>query len=353
MVAVAGVIGDLLFAAFGGLDFGLTFGAVGGFGQRRPAAPKRALSGYPALGAHRRPGWAGDRLPLSPGLERRQRPSWPARCHSWPRAGRWTGARDWLALVLADAPRGRAAAVYALIGGLAFRRHACLSSRRPAPRPVARGAACPCRPWASGMMLPGWPSARRAGRGYLFVHRLLQEHFAAAGGGRPTAGGAPTDLGVRRAPSDPSCLPPPDELGSGWGPGFPRNEPRDAVRESGAQGSRARPSGRDRGRCGRSCRGSSSPAPAEAAVDRALGDDDPSQESPVRVKDHDRALPGGVVVHLHPGEVEVPSLVALDPVRLPVGAPLPHVREDAASCAGSPSGCTSNTRACSSSESAT
>ena len=182
--AVAGVIGAPFFAAFGGLHFGLLFGAVGGLvsGElRERSAPNQGI---------RRSARTAVLVGLGTGLlyvlalsaVSALLASVLTVTQGWP--------VDWraglLALVLGTLPGGL---LYALIGGLAFGGYACLSH-----------AALRLVLWRAGNLpldavrfldhAAGRAFLRRAGGGYLFVHRLLQEHFAALGEG--AAPGSPS-----------------------------------------------------------------------------------------------------------------------------------------------------------------
>ncbi|HEX2326632.1 MAG TPA: hypothetical protein VHQ00_14645, partial [Chloroflexota bacterium] len=95
---------------------------------------------------------------------------------------------DWRAglpaLVLGTLPGGL---LYALIGGLAFGGYACLS--HAAQRLVLwRAGSLPLEAVGFLDYAAGRAFLRRAGGGYLFVHRLLQEHFAALGDGTEPPG---------------------------------------------------------------------------------------------------------------------------------------------------------------------
>ncbi len=175
--AVAGVIGAPFFAAFGGLHFGLLFGAVGGLvsGElRERSAPNQGI---------RRSARTAVLVGLGTGLLYLLALS----AVSALLASVLTVAQGWpvdwraglAALVLGTLPGGL---LYALIGGLAFGGYACLS--HAALRLVLwRAASLPLQAVDFLDYAAGRAFLRRAGGGYLFVHRLLQEHFAALGEG--------------------------------------------------------------------------------------------------------------------------------------------------------------------------
>jgi eukaryotic-like serine/threonine-protein kinase len=180
--AAAGAIGAPFLGAFGGLHFGLLFGAVGGLvsGElRERSAPNQGI---------RRSARTAVLVGLGTGLLYVLAVSAVTGTLGSVLAATQGWSVDWRpglrGLVLGTIPGGL---LYALIGGLAYGGYACLSH-----------AALRLILWRAGSLpldavrfldhAAELAFLRKAGGGYLFVHRLLQEHFAALGGGPPSEG---------------------------------------------------------------------------------------------------------------------------------------------------------------------